>query len=93
MFDQVKFVAGLGVFLYAVYAIWGVKKAGLTPFGLGLPDFRGGGAPHEGPPAGPPKEAMLAGADFYGRPIRDAGLPWQQTGWERSDAVSRLTVA
>jgi len=133
MFDQVKFIAGLGVFVYALYSIWGVKKAGITPLGLGLPplsDFGigGGGFPSVRGTAncndadntcscpngdqfqmgasrtcadcttecakrggGGPAKSMMG--FYYGRPIRDHGLDWSLTGWEKSDDVNRLTVA
>ena len=131
MFDEVKFLAGLGVFLYAVYSIWGVKKAGITPLGFGLPplsDFGlggGGGPAVRSTPncddatnmcACPNGDVFQMGASrtcadctvecnkrggvansnmgyFYGMNIRDHGLPWELTGFEKSDAVGRLTVA
>lgn len=93
LFDQVKFYVGLAVFAYSVYSIWGVKKAGITPLGFGLPplsDFGigGGGAP---PAEGPPAKSNVGW--YYGRPVRDHGLDWSLTGWEKSEAVNRLTVA
>ena len=140
MFDQVKFLAGLGVFAYALYSIWGVKKAGLTPIGLGLPEYSigdltggmlgGPGYPdvrgtancndadntcscpngdqfQMGPSrtcadctaecakrgGGGPADAESMVGFYYGRPVRDHGLDWSLTGWEKSDAVNRLTVA
>ena len=135
MFDQVKFVAGLAVFAYAVYSIWGVKKAGVTPLGFGLPplsDFglgADGGAPAVrstpncneatntcacpngdvfqmgasrtcadctvecGKRGSAPSPAKSMVGWYYGRPIRDFGLPWTTTGWEKGDDVNRLTVA
>ena len=135
MFDQVKFIAGLAVFAYALYSIWGVKKAGITPIGFGLPplsDFGlgGGGSPavrdtpncseatnecacpngdvfqmgpartcadctiecaKRGGGGAAPAESMMG--YFYGQNIRDHGLGLQLTGWEKSDAINRLTVA
>lgn len=133
MFDQVKFIAGLGVFLYAVYSIWGTKPAGITPIGLGLPplsDFGLGGSglqARDTPNCNdatnecvcPGGSVFQMGASrtcadcsaecakragdggtassnmgyFYGMNIRDHGLPWQLTGWEKSEAVGRLTIA
>lgn len=132
MFDQVKFYAGLGVFLYAVYSIWGVKRFGLPEYGLGDIglDFGGGGLEARSTPncneatnecvcpggdvfqmgpartcadctaecakrggGGGPADAESMMGYFYGMNIRDHGLPWQLTGWEKSDAVNRLTVA
>lgn len=135
LFDQLKFYTGLGVFIFALYSIWGVKKAGVTPLGLGLPPLSkfglGGGPP--GAPAvrdtpncndatnmcacpngdvfqmgasrtcadcsaecakrggGPAAKSMMG--YFYGMNIRDHGLPWELTGFEKSDAINRLTVA
>lgn len=136
MFDQVKFIAGLAVFAYALYSIWGVKKAGITPIGFGLPplsDFGlgGGGSPavrdtpncseatnecacpngdvfqmgasrtcadctiecakRGGGGGSAPMESMAGW--YYGRPMRDHGLDWSLTGWEKGDDVNRLTVA
>lgn len=136
MFDQVKFYAGLGVFLYAVYSIWGVKRFGLPEYGLsditgGLGGLGGPNYPAVRGTANCDEELNLCscpngdqfqmgasrtcadctaecakrggggeGADaesmmgyFYGMNIRDHGLPWQLTGWEKSEAVNRLTVA
>lgn len=134
LFDQVKFIAGLGVFAYAVYSIWGTKKAGITPIGFGLPpvdipDIGGIFGPDypsvrgtancndadntcscpngdqfqmgasrtcadctaECAKRGGVKQSMMG--FYYGRPIRDHGLDWSLTGWEKGDDVNRLTVA
>ena len=91
LFDQVKFGLGLFTFAYAVWSIWGGRV------GIGKPPWPGdyipqlGGAPAEDAPAD--AESMLAGGYYYGRPIRDAGLPWEGTEFGENDPRNRLTVA
>ena len=80
LFDQVKFYAGLGVFLYAVWSLASAR--------MGM----GGGAPG-GAPDMAPAESNLAGAWYYQRPIRDAGLPWTLTDFGDNNPMKRLTIA
>ena len=81
LFDQVKFYAGLSVFLYAVWSLASAK------FGLG------GGPPDGAPDDMAPAESNLAGAWYYQRPIRDAALPWTLTDFGDNNPMKRLTVA
>ena len=82
VFDQVKFYAGLGVFLYAVWSL------ASTRLGMG-----GSGAPGGGAEDMAPAESNLAGAWYYQRPIRDAALPWTLTDFGDNNPMARLTVA
>lgn len=134
LFDQAKFYAGLGIFLYAV---WGLASKRAEYYGFDvpgpdvLPDFEaitgfgypGGRATANCDEArnrctcpngdrfqmGPARtckdcvkecakraktaKANLAGAYFYGRPWRDAALPWQPSNFAGNDPRERLTVA
>lgn len=81
MFDQLKFYLGLGVFIYAVWSLYGAK------LGIGAPpDFSLGG----GPPAAPAKSNIGL---YWGRPWRDSALPWSMTDFGENNPMKRLTVA